>query len=161
MKPKFVGGKHKKQTEMEPVVDLNSDLQTVILQIVSDLKEQQNDDLRKSHGIGWKELEYANVKFGGNKLELRVSILDGSLREPKRNPAELQKRLKETYDVLHRFEDAVRKEFRKRTKKALTWIKPQESGDFEFVALNGLCRFFAIKFGEVKTQLPGQQLYGE
>jgi hypothetical protein len=159
MKPKFVGGKHKKQTEMEPVYDQTVDLQATIHQIVSDLKEQQNQDMRKVYALPWKEVEYASVKFGGNKLELIVNILDGSLREPKRNPAELQARLKDVYDILHRFEDAVRKEFRKRTGKALTWVDPKEFGDCELIALNGLHRYFAIKLGEVKTKLVGQAEY--
>lgn len=161
MKPKFVGGKHKKQTEMEPVYDQTLDLQGTLYQIVSDLKEQQNEDMRKVYGLPWKELEYADIKFGGNKLELRLNILDGSLREPKRNPAELQKKLADVYDALHRYEDAVRKEFRKRTGKALTWVDPKEFADCEMIALNGLYRYYALKLGEVKTKLEGQNLYGE
>jgi hypothetical protein len=157
MEPKFVGGKHKKQTEMEPVFDFNADVDTVVHQIVSDLREKQNDELRKRLAVSWKELEWVKVKTGGNKLEISVDLLDGSLRQPKKNPAECQKKLKETIRVLERFEDAIRKEFRSRTNKALTWVDPHVHADFELIALNGLCRFFARKFGEIKTSLPGQK----
>jgi hypothetical protein len=156
MEPKFIGGKHKKQTKMEPVVDLNADVQTVVHQIIEDLKEKQNEDLRSKLAVSWKELEWCSVKMGGNVLELRVVCLDGALREPKKHPTELQKKRRQVYDMLHRLEKAVRKEFRERTGKALTWNKPKEHADFEMIALNGLYRFFAVKVGEVKTSLPGQ-----
>lgn len=161
MEPKFVGGKHKKQTQMEPVYDQTKDLHAVLFQIVEDLKEQANDELRSQLAVSWKELKWCDIKFGGNTLELRVNILDGALREPQKHVQELQKKLREVYDVLHRFESAVRKEFKKRTKKALTWVKPKEFANYELVALNGVYRFYALKIGEVKTTLPGQDEYGE
>jgi hypothetical protein len=161
MEPKFIGGKHKKQTQMEPVYDQTKDLHATLFQIVEDLKEKKNEELRKQLAVSWKELEWCDIKFAGNCLELRVNHLDGALREPQKHPQELQKKLKETYDVLDRFENAVRKEFKKRTKKALTWVTPKKAANYELVALNGVYRFYAIKIGEIKTTLPGQEAYGE
>lgn len=160
MEPKFVGGKHKKQTPMEPVYNQSQDLHAVLFQIVEDLKDRKNQELHKNLAVSWKELEWCDIKFNGNILEMHVNILDGSLREPQRTPIELQKRLKEVYNVLHKFENAVRKEFKKRTKKALTWVKPKEFANYELIAMNGLYRYYAIKIGEVKTTLPGQDEYG-
>lgn len=157
MEPKFVGGSHKKQTPMEPVYDQTKDLHAVLFQIVEDLKEKTNEELRSRLAVSWKELKWCDIKFGGNTLELRVNVIDGSLREPQKNPAELQKRAKEAFTVLHRFEDAVRKEFKKRTKKALTWISPKEFCNHELIAANGLYRFYALKIGQVKTVLGGQK----
>lgn len=157
MKPKFIAGKHKKQTEIEPVFDREKDLQSVLFQIVEDLKEKQNDKLRSRLAVSWKELQFCNINFGGDTLELKINIIDGSLREPQKNPAELQKRLREAYNVLHKFEDAVRKEFKSRTGKSLIWTESREFASHEMVALNGLYRFYALKAGKVKTSLEGQQ----
>lgn len=156
MKPKFVGSKFKKQTPMEPVFDLNADVQRVVHQIISDLREKENDELRKKLAVNWKELEWFNVKFSGNVMQISVTKLDGSLRMPQAPPGELQKRLKECYECLHKFEKALREEFRDRTGKALTWKDAKEHADFQLVALNGLYQFVAKKIGEVKTVLPGQ-----
>ena len=156
MDPKFIGGKHKKQTKAEPVYDQTKDLKAVIFQIVEDLKEQTNEELRSRLAVSWKELQWLNAKMGGNVLELRITIADGSLRMPQRHPQELQKKSKESLDVLGRVESAIRKEFKKRTGKALTWVNPKEATDYQLVALNGLYNFYAIKVGEVKTVLAGQ-----
>lgn len=161
MEPKFAAGNYKKQTEMEPVYNFNGDVKTVVQQIVSDLREKDNEELRKKLAVSWKELKWFKVKMAGDVLEISVDLLDGSLREPKKDPQECQKKLKETIKILEKFEDAVRSEFRSRTKKALTWVDPQIKADFEFVALNGLCRFYASKVGEIKTKLPGQEYDGK
>lgn len=161
MEPKFIGGKHKKQTKMEPVYDQSKDLHATLFQIVEDLKEKRNEELRQELAVSWKELQWCDIKFGGNTLELRVNILDGALREPQKHTQELQKKLKEVYAVLDRFEKAVRKEFKNRTKKALTWNKPKEFANFELIAMNGLYRFYALKVGEIKTTLPGQSFSDE
>lgn len=156
MEPKFTAGKHKKQTEVEPVYDFNVDVQGVIHQIVSDLENEKNQELMKRMDLSWKELQWFKVKTGQNYLEITINMLDGSLREPKQNPQECQKKLKETIKLLEKYESGLRTEFRARTKKALTWVNSDIKADFEFVALNGLCRFYASKFGEIKTKLPGQ-----
>lgn len=156
MKPKFAGGQAKRQTPMEPVFDFNANVENVVNQIVVDLREKSNDEIRKSHGVAWKELEGFNCKMAGDVLQISVTRLDGSLRMPQVDPKELQKRLKETYDCLHKFEKALREEFRKRTKKALTWQDPKEHSDYQLVAMNGLYQFVAKKIGKVKTVLPGQ-----
>ncbi len=161
MKPKFVGGRFKKQTEIEPVFDLYGDVQNVVYQIVADLKEKENDELRKRLAVSWKELEWFNAKMAGKTLQISITKLDGSLREPKFHPDELQKRIREAYDCLHRFEAALRKEFKNRTGKALTWVKPKEFADSQLVAMNGLHQFVAKKIGEIKTTLPGQKYENE
>ena len=161
MQPKFIAGKHKKQTEMEPVFDFNSNVETVIHQIVSDLNEEKNEELRNKLGVSWKELQWFKVKTGQNYLEITLNLFDGSLREPKKNAQECQKKLKEVVKLLEKFESSLRTEFRSRTKKALTWVDSDIKADFELVALNGLCRFYACKFGEIKTKLPGQTFDGE
>lgn len=156
MKPKFTASSAKKQTQPEPVFDFYANVENVVNQIVADLREEQNEEVRQKHGVNYKELQWFNCKMSGNVLQISVQKTNGSLRMPKLPPQELQKILKETLDCLHKFESALREEFRKRTGKALTWIDPKEWADFELVAMNGLYQFFARKIGKVKTVLPGQ-----
>lgn len=159
MKPKFIAGAHKKQSPQEPVFDFYADVNGVVKQIVADLKEKSNEEVRDRAGVNWKELEWCNAKMSGKTLQISVVRIDGSLRMPKLDQKELQKRLVETTNLLHRFEKAIREEFRKRTKKALTWIDPKEMADYQLVSMNGLYTFTAKKIGDVKTILPGQK-YG-
>lgn len=156
MKPKFSASPAKKQTPAEPVFDFYADVATTVGQIVSDLREEKNEEIRKVYGINWKELEGLNWKMSGDVLQLTVTKTNGSFRMPKLAPQDLQKLLKETYNCLHAFEGAVREEFRKRTGKALTWKDPKEFADFSLVSMNGLYQFVAKKIGKVKTILPGQ-----
>jgi hypothetical protein len=161
MKPKFVAGEYKKQSPQEPVYDFFGDVQTVIGQIVSDLKEKDNTELRKRMAVNWKELQWYNAKMTGTKLQISIEKTEGGLRTPKYSQLELQKLLKETMSSLRKFETALREEFRKRTGKALTWIDPKEFADYQLVAMNGLYLFVAKKVGEVKTILPGQKFEKE
>ncbi len=154
---RFSASDEKKQTEMEPLYRLDKDLITVLHQICKDLRDKENSEIRETWGVSWKEMSWCNILTGGDVLELKVERLDGSFREPRLAVDELRKKQKETTDLLKKFEKALRKEFKKRTGKALSFTgKKQEMSDFERIALNGVYRFVAAKKGHVKTSLPGQ-----
>lgn len=154
MDPKFIAGKHKKQTAPKPLFDQTKDLKSVIHQIAADLREKANWEL---HGTqtSWKDLKTCDVQMSGNNLTIRVNAMDGSLRQPRKNASELQAKMKQTTVLLDRFETALRKEFKKRTGRTLSWKNKKEMSDCEMIALNGLHRFYAIRTGEVTTELAG------
>jgi len=161
MKPKFIAGEYKKQTQPEPVYDFYADVQTVVSQIVADLREEKNTELREKMAVTWKTLKWFNVKMSGKKLQISFEKIEGGLRTPKFSPIELQKLRAESLQHLRKFEKALRDEFRKRTKKALTWVDPKEFADFQLTGMNGLYVFVAKKVGDVKTVLPGQSFEKE
>jgi hypothetical protein len=154
MDPKFIAGKHKKQTKPEPLFDQTKDLKSVIYQIAADLREKANWEL---HGTqtSWKDLKTCDVKMSGDTLEIKVNAMDGSLRQPRLHLGELQNKIKQTKVLLDRFETALRKEFKKRTGRALSWKNKKEIADCEMIALNGLHRFYAIRVGQITTELAG------
>lgn len=154
---RFSASDDKKQSEMEPVYRLDKDLGSVLHQICTDLRNKENSEIRKEWGVSYHEMSWCSIKTGGDMLELRVERLDGSFREPALNVDELRKKNKETAELLKKFEKAVRKEFKSRTGKALSFVgKKVEKSDYERVALNGVYRFIACKKGHVKTTLDGQ-----
>lgn len=153
----FSASKEKKQSEMEPVYRLDKDLSTVLHQIVKDLSDKENSEIRNKWGVSFKEMSWCNLRLGGDALELKVEKLDGSLREPVMQVAEIRKKLKETETLLGKFEKAVKKEFKERTGKTLSFVGKGKTGsDHGLVALNGLYRFVAYKRAIIKTSLDGQ-----
>ena len=164
MKPKIVSGNYKKYAATdeltEPVFDPNVEVETVLNQIVSDIKDSTQQEIAKSIGVSLKDVEGFNIKYAKGMLQINVSIIDGSLTEPNRQPLEKQKRIREVFDKLERFESKLRKEFRQRTGKALTFKNTKQFADCEMIALNGLYRYFAKKVGEVSTVLPRQKDFG-
>ena len=154
---KFSASDDKKQSKMEPVYRLDKDLGSVLHQIVVDLRYKENSEIRDKWGVSYKEMSWCSIKTGGDLLEIRVERLDGSFREPSLAAIELRKHHRETTELLKKFEQAIRKEFRARTGKSLSFTgKKSELSDYERVALNGVYRFVAAKKGHVKTVLDGQ-----
>lgn len=143
---------------MEKAYDLNKDLPATLHDIVAKMKEESNQAMYNDWGISPKQLKACDVKvFGeGPKITLQVFEYSGAYRLPQQHPRDLQNEAQGTIKLLIKFETALKKEFKKRTGKALKISKGKTDVNWSVVALNGLYQFVAVKRAEVNTELEGQ-----
>lgn len=151
----------KEQTKMERAFEPEKDVFQVLHQIASDLREKNDQSIYKDWGIPYKDGVWFDVKVSGlsnGNLSLRLDLheLVGGYRVNQERPSELESRSKDTKKLFDKFERELKKEFKKRSGKALSCSKGKTTVNWELVALNGLYRFFVVKVCEVKTKLDGQ-----
>lgn len=143
----------------EKAYDQDKDLQGVLVDIVTKMREEANQAMYNDWGISPKELKSCSIKlFGSDPLHITLQVNEsgGAYRLPQQNVNDLQLQSKGTLKLLEKFETALKKEFKARTKKTLKISKGKTDVNWEMVALNGLYQFVAIKQADVTTELDGQ-----
>jgi hypothetical protein len=150
-----------KPAERQFVYEQGKDLTSTLYNIVQDMREEVDQNMINDWSISPKQLKSCSAKVHGTgenpRVELRVSEMAGGYRVPAENPCVLSSRASDTVKLLDKFEKALKKEFKKRTGKALTIKKPQLRVDWQQVALNGLYQFIALRVGECTTKLQPQE----
>lgn len=139
------------------VVDLNGDVQTVLKQIVVDMKQGVDTSMMNKWDISWKDLKNCAIKMNGDSVVFEVYEHVGGLRTKTENPFVLEARSKGTLELMDKFLKNVRKEFKERTGKNLTLKNQKKLCNWEMVATNGLYRFFCLLNATVGTALDGQE----
>jgi len=146
-----------KDSEREPVYEQGKDVVSTLHNIANDIREDANQAMINDWSISPKALKSCNLKVHGTndvmKVEFRVSEFQGGYRVPAENPHILAARADETYKLLKKFEDLVKKEFKSRAGKTLTLKNKKENVDWKLVALNGLYQFTAVKVYDCPVDL--------
>ncbi len=148
----------KEQSEPEKMYDPDKDLFHTLHQVVRDMKEMANQEMYNDWGISYKQLKTCDIKTTGTgKIAFEVNHFHGGLFQVgKEDRDELIARQKDTKKLLDKFEESVKKEFKKRTGKTLKMTNAETHINWELVSSNALYRFYAIRIADLKTELDGQ-----
>lgn len=138
------------------VYHFDRDLEQILHSIVN--AWNRNKDYKQRWNMGPKDQVWANIKFQGGHLELRVEALKGGWRESNRyDLIEMARFAQEVQVCLKLAEADLRKEFKEKAGKAFRWSKGTVTSNYEPVALNSLYRFWAAKSGPVSVKIDRQE----
>jgi hypothetical protein len=155
-KKKKIKQKKLKYGNVQHAFNIIGSLPEVLSTIVNEMKLDNNEIARKWN-MSWQQAKSCNISFSGDEVILKVEQRKGGFRISGEDPRNLLGELNEVRKVLSKFEDAIRKEFKKRTGKTLRLKERKIVSNFEPVAYNGLYRFFAVKIATASAALDGQQ----